>query len=163
MAENTPVAVKTPDRRLNRWDPFAFLEEMREDLERRLGNVWPAQRPPLQGPFGAMPWAPRTDVFEKEGNLVVKAELPGLNKEDIQVNVEDGDLIIKGERKTESETKEDSYYRMERSYGSFYRRLPLPAATAPDSVKAEYKDGILEVKVPVPAAPEKQATKVPIS
>lgn len=107
MAENTPVAVKTPERRLNRWDPFAFLEEMREDLERRLGSVWPAQRPPLQGPFGAIPWAPRMDVFEKEGNLVVKAELPGLKKEDIQVDVDDGDLIIKGERKTESETKED--------------------------------------------------------
>jgi HSP20 family protein len=163
MAGNSAVAVKTPEQRFRHWDPIAFLDELREDLERRFDSIFPARRPLQQGPFSTIPWAPRMDVFEKDGTLVVTAELPGMQKADIEVTVEDGDLVIQGERKSESETKEDSYYRMERAYGSFYRRLTLPASTTAESSNAAYQDGVLEVRVPLSAPPEKQATKVPVS
>lgn len=96
------------------------------------------------------------DVYEKDNALFVKAELPGLKKEDVQVEVEGEDLVIRGESKTESEVKDGDYYRSERSFGSFYRRLPLPAGVTSEQIQATLKDGVLEVRVPKPteAAPE---------
>jgi HSP20 family protein len=116
--------------------------------------------------MAAMPtrttWAPRADVYEKDGDLMVKAELPGVKKEDIQVSMDDGDLVIKGERKVESEVKEENYYRMERTYGSFMRRLPMPEQAEADKIQAKYADGVLEVRIPkvAQAKPEPQTIKV---
>ena len=74
---------------------------------------------------------PHVDVFEREGNLVVKAELPGVKKDDIDLAIEDGDLVLRAERREEHEVKEENWYRMERTYGSLYRRLPLPRGSRP--------------------------------
>lgn len=108
-------------------------------------------------------WAPRVDVFEKNGDLVVKAELPGAKKEDIEVTLAQGYLVIRGQKKAETEVKEEHYYRMEQSYGSFYRRLALPFEAIADQVKATYTGGILEVHIPKPTAeaePTSQAITV---
>jgi HSP20 family protein len=97
------------------------------------------------------------DVYEKDGNLIVKAEVPGMKKEDIKVEMDDGDLVLSGERKSESEVREEDYYRVERAYGSFYRRLQIPFDVKTEQIKATYKDGVLEIAIPKPA----QATPPP--
>ena len=95
-------------------------------------------------------WHPVVDMFEKDDTYVVKAELPGLKKEDISIDIEDRVLTLKGERKYENEVKEDHYYRRERSYGKFQRAFRLPTDINPDQVKAKFNDGVLEIEVPKP-------------
>jgi HSP20 family protein len=93
---------------------------------------------------------------------VVKAEVPEVKKEDIDVALEGGDLVIRGERKAEQEVKEEDYYRMERSYGSFYRRIPLGFEVKSEQVQAKYTDGVLEVSIPKPAETALQAQKIKV-
>ncbi len=93
-------------------------------------------------------WMPAIDVYDSKDNFVVKADLPGLNKEEIEVSIEDDTLILKGEKKQESETKEQNFYRSERLYGSFFRAIALPATVDPSKVVAEYKDGVLKLTLP---------------
>ncbi|RJP23243.1 MAG: Hsp20/alpha crystallin family protein [Candidatus Abyssobacteria bacterium SURF_5] len=93
-------------------------------------------------------WAPAVDVYEDENNIFVKAELPGLTDKDIDVNVIDSNLVIKGEKKKEEERKEKNYYRIERTYGAFQRSIPLPTAVDTEKVKASFKSGILEIEMP---------------
>jgi HSP20 family protein len=102
------------------------------------------------------------DEFEKNGSIVLKAELPGLKKEDVRVEMLGDDLVISGEAKSETEVKEQDYYRSERTFGSFYRRVPLPAGTKPEQVEATLTDGVLEVHIPRPATPMTEATKVEV-
>lgn len=108
-------------------------------------------------------WIPKIDVFEKEGELVLKADLPGVPKENVKVTVEDDYLVVAGDRKEEKEIKEENYYRMEREYGSFYRRLPLDFEVDPNLIKATFKDGILEVKVPILAKKGPEPKTIPIT
>jgi len=91
---------------------------------------------------------PAVDVFEKEDRFVVKAELPGMKEDDIDVSVVGDTLSIKGEKKTETETKDEDYYRCERSYGSFYRSIPIPSNVDADKIEASFEDGVLEVALP---------------
>lgn len=151
------MAIKEPPARrsetqLRRWDPF---EELRQEMARIWGmggTMFPWAPATLQRRLGReTPWAPSIDVYEKDNALIVKAELPGVKKEDVQVTLDDGDLVIRGERKAEHEVKEQDYYRMERSYGSFQRRLPLPFDVKPEQVTANFKDGVLELRIPRPA------------
>ena len=100
-------------------------------------------------------FTPRVDVFKEENELVVKADLPGLKKEDVHVTIEEGDLILKGERKEEKEVKKDDFYKAECFYGSFYRRLPLNFEAPPDKVNAKFTDGVLEVRLPMPPGEQK--------
>ena len=106
-----------------------------------------------------MPFTPRVDVLEKGGIPVVNAELPGVKQEDVQVELEDGDLVIRGETKAETEVKEESFYRMERSAGGFYRRLSLPFEVQPDQIQASMADGMLEVRIPRPTEQTAHATR----
>src|SRR5688572_2350778 len=108
-------------RKAARWQPGSLFEEMQSDLLRLFEGL-PLRRPS----FAAAMAMPRIDVFEKEGNLTVKAELPGVKKEDIDLEVEAGELVLHAERKEEHEIKEENWYRMERSTGELYRRIPLP-------------------------------------
>ena len=95
-------------------------------------------------------WYPSVDMFDNDGALVIKAELPGLSKDDIDVNIEDGKLTLSGERKSENEVAEDQYYRRERTYGKFVRAFALPADVDPDKIAAEFKDGVLKIEIPKP-------------
>jgi HSP20 family protein len=91
---------------------------------------------------------PEVDMFESNGNLILKAELPGLKKEDIEVTLTDGSITISGEKKQEDEIKRKDYYKLERSYGSFCRTFSLPMEVKGDKVKSTFKDGVLEVVMP---------------
>jgi HSP20 family protein len=145
-----------------------MLTQMETELERFFGERtpfagWPFFTPPLRR-LTELPgaWAPRADVFEQEGSVVFKAELPGVPKEAIEVTVEDGDLVVRGERKAEEKIEEKDYYRMERTYGSFYRRLPLPEGAKTEEIEATFKDGVLEVRVPKPATAQPAPTKIAV-
>jgi HSP20 family protein len=143
------VPAKVEDRRLRFPDPFDFFEDMRGEMARLWG-----QRPLIPRStfrMGEGIWAPRMDVFEKNGNVHIKVELPGVNKDAVKVEMDNGDLIIQAERKAEEEVREEDYYRMERTYGSFYRRVAIPFEVKAEQIKASYTDGVLEVEVPKPA------------
>jgi len=108
-------------------------------------------------------WLPEIDVFEKDGALVTRADLPGLKRDDVKVEAAEGYLRISGQRKAEVEEKKDHYLRCEREYGHFVRTVPLPEGTVPDAITATFTDGVLEVRVPLPAAASAAAPKtVPI-
>ena len=104
--------------------------------------------------FGVLPrtgtavWNPLVDIFENENELVIKAELPGMNAKDIEVRLENNVVTIKGERHFEKEAKEENYHRVEREYGSFSRTFALPTPVEAERVAAEYKDGVLKVTLP---------------
>ena len=101
-------------------------------------------------------WKPVVDIYDNDNNIVIKAELPGVAKQDIVVDVKGRFLTLKGERSSENEVKEDKYHRKERAYGKFKRVFTLPAEVDPDKIKADYKDGVLKIDIP---KPEKQKPK----
>jgi HSP20 family protein len=147
-------------------DPFALLRTMTGDLERAFDDpFWPSFRWPAFRGFAlpdAVAWSPKVDVFEKEGRLFTRVDLPGVKKGDVKVEVTDGRLALSGERTQEKEEKKDNTYRTEREYGSFYREVPLPEGVRLDDVKATFADGVLEVSVPLPARQEAKVRKVEI-
>ena len=93
-------------------------------------------------------WAPAVDIYEKDGNIVLKAELPGLDPKDVDVRVENNVLTLRGERKFDNEVKRDSYHRVERAYGTFTRSFTLPNVVDTGNIKADFKDGLLHVVLP---------------
>jgi HSP20 family protein len=105
-------------------------------------------------------WNPVVDIYENEENIVIKAELPGIDKNDIVIDVKGRVLTLKGERSTDNEVKEDNYYRQERSYGKFERAFALSVEVDPDKIKADYKDGVL--KIDIPKAEENKPRQVTI-
>jgi HSP20 family protein len=168
MAEASMVPVKTGNVKLRRAEPVGLLEEFEAEMERFWRRPWfGLWRSPLSRPFraftpAAMTWAPRMDVYEKDNAIIVKAELPGLKKDDVQVEIEGEDLVIRGESKVESEVKDEDYYRSERSFGSFYRRMPLPTGVTPEQIQASLKDGVLQVRVPKPAEDRSETKKIEV-
>ena len=147
-------------------DPFALLRDMTKQFDRLFeeGN-WPTFRWPsgFFKPVNAdVAFEPAIDVFEKDGRLVTKIDLPGMTKKDVKVEVTDGYLSIAGERKSEVEEKKDAFYRCERQYGSFYRAVPLPDGIKFEDVKATFTEGVLEVSVPLPATPKADVRRVEI-
>jgi len=147
------------------WNPWKMLEDFRDEME----EYWRGARFPAFTHFPRLhgkettEWLPSTDVYRTNGNLMVKADLPGLTKDDVEVMVEEGFLVVKGERKEEKEEKEKEYFRSERNYGSFYRRVPLPEDVELEKITAAVHDGILEVTVPLPKTLTKEAKKIAVS
>jgi HSP20 family protein len=105
-------------------------------------------------------WNPAVDLYEKDDHYMIKAELPGVDKNDIKIDLKDRLLTLSGERSYDKEVKEENYYRRERSYGKFQRAFTLPADVDSDKIKAEFKDGVLEIEVPKPE--EKKAKQVTV-
>lgn len=132
---------------LIRWDPFREMTSLQERMNRLFSDVL-ARSPVGEEEITRGAWVPAVDIYEKNECLVIKAELPGIRKEDVTVEVEDNTLTLKGEKKFESDVKEESYHRVERSYGSFQRSFTLPATVDQAKVKAVFKDGILEITLP---------------
>ena len=148
-------------------DPFTALRQMTSEFDRFFEDPFvTAFRFPrfFRTPRSAEPtgWLPEIDVFEKDNRLVTKIDLPGLKKDDVKVEVVEGQLVISGERKSEAEETKEQYYRCEREYGSFYRSVPLPEDVKLEDVKATFTDGVLEVSVPLPAKAETKPHKVEI-
>jgi HSP20 family protein len=126
-------------------DPFRELAAMQDRMARLFGDAY--LRDEDTGFRGN--WTPPVDIFETEQHdLVLKAELPGMTREDIEVTVENNTLILKGQKKFETEVKEENYRRVERTYGKFHRSFTLPTTVDTTKVGAEFKNGILTVKLP---------------
>jgi HSP20 family protein len=128
---------------LVRWDPFRELVAMSHRLNRTLNDPY---TPRTEDSFGA--WAPPVDIFERQDHLVIRAEVPGVQKDDMDVRIENGVLTLHGERKQETDVTEENAHRMERVYGAFTRSFALPTTVDATKVTATYKDGVLEVTVP---------------
>jgi len=135
------------------WRPFMDLTRWEREMDRMMDDFFGRR----MRPWWPERWfrrdemevaAPTVDLFEDKNDIVVKAELPGMDKDDIEVNLTNSTLTIKGEKKKEEEVKEANYYRCERAYGSFTRTLELPKDVHADKVKASFKNGVLEVRLP---------------
>ena len=122
--------------------PWSLMRRFNDEMDRWFGG---------SGETGeTQVWSPNIEVRERDNNLIVCADLPGMNKDDIKVEMTDEGLAIQGERKQEHEEKREGYYRSERSYGSFYRVIPLPEGANAEQAKATFKDGVLEITMPIP-------------
>ena len=141
--------------KMTRWSPFGQMaslwDEMNDLFEQHLGG-----RPLMRPLAGITRWAPSVDMYETDDEVVVKAEVPGMTKEDLEVTVTEEAVTISGESTAEEEVKEENYVRRERRSGKFTRRLPLPGAVHVEEAKAKFADGVLEVRVPKEAEPEKE-------
>ena len=144
---------------LVRWNPLREMTTMHNRLNRLVNEpFFRTHRFDDELSFGL--WNPAVDLYEKDDNFVIKAELPGVDKKDITIDLKDRVLTLSGERSYDNEVKEENYYRRERAYGKFQRVFTLPADVDSDKIKAEFKDGVLEIEVPKPE--EKKAKQVTI-
>ena len=131
---------------LVRWRPRRDLPALPDDVDRAFDRMLRSWMGPVS--FSEFNWHPTVDVGETNDEVVVKAEMPGMSKDDIEINVEDNQLTLSGEKKQEQEQKDTNYYRVERSYGAFRRIFTLPARVDVSKVKATYQNGVLTVRVP---------------
>ncbi len=149
---------------IQRWSPFDDLIDIQKDISkffrRAVGFGTGAATTGFESARG---WMPAVDIYASDGDLKVKAELPGVMPGDIDVSVSDGELTIKGERKSEKEMSEKNVYRMESSYGKFQRTITLPKETKAEDIKASYKDGVLTVEVPGAVKEEEKEPKKKIN
>jgi HSP20 family protein len=139
--------------------PFGFMRRFSEEMDRLFedfgfgqGIIAPTFERGLDqlGALGKGAWAPQVEVVERNNELVIRTDLPGMKKDDVQVDIDENSLVIQGERRSEQEEDGEGYYRTERSYGRFYRRIPLPKGVDPDEASADFRDGVLEITLPVP-------------
>jgi HSP20 family protein len=144
--------------KLTRWDPVRDLES----LSNRLNQVFGTAVRPDEAPVFA-DWTPSMDVEETDAEYVVKADLPDLRKEDVKVAIQDGVLTLEGERKQEKDEKTKRYHRIERTYGTFVRRLSVPSDVDQANVKAAFKDGVLTVHMPKSASAKPRTIDVAVS
>jgi HSP20 family protein len=142
----TSLAPKEGFRGIISRDPFLhdFEQRMRRLFGEGFGRFF---EPVPEESWSLTTWTPSCDIYETDNEIVVKAELPEVKKENIKVNLENNLLTIRGERKFEEETKKENYHRVERSYGEFLRSFTLPSFVDPNKIKAEYRDGVLRVSV----------------
>lgn len=147
---------------LTKWDPLGELEAMSGRLNRIFG------RHAVPGAEGhdmlkMADWMPSVDISETDKEFVIKAEIPGVKKEDVKVTIENGMLTIKGERKMEKEEKGKKFHRVERSYGSFVRSFRIPDGVDESKVKAEFKDGMMNVALPKSEKAKSKALEIPVA
>jgi HSP20 family protein len=131
---------------ISRWDPFRDLNTLQDRMNRlfhEAGRGWQGEEP-----AATTTWSPAVDIYETDGEIIVKAELPGVDRKDITLHLENNVLTLRGERRFEKETKEENYHRIERSYGGFSRSFSIPATVDEDNIRADYKDGILKIALP---------------
>ena len=147
--------------------PFAFMKRFSEEMDNLfedfgLGRGWLA---PITGAADLAPglWSPPVEMFERDNELVLRADLPGLTKDDVQVELSENGITIEGERKNAQEEKGEGYYRSERSYGKLYRRVHVPEGVNPEDAKATFRDGVLEVTMPAPKRAERKPRKLEIT
>lgn len=147
-----------------RQEPLNLLRQMTSELDRMFDEPWGLLRwAPTEAALPDAPvWAPKVDVMMKDGKIVTRVDLPGMKKDDVVVEVEDGFLTLSGERKKETKEDKDNVYREEREYGSFCRTVPLPKGVKADDVNATFNNGVLEVTVPLPPAAAPNSRKIMI-
>lgn len=126
-----------------RWDPFSDMVQLRDEIGRWFEGITEREKSKRSAV-----WAPNVDIKETDKEIQIKADLPGMKLEDIDVSVDEDQLVIRGERKEEKEEKDKDYIRVERSYGSFYRSFNIGVPVKSDRINATYKDGVLEITLP---------------
>jgi len=131
---------------ISRWDPFRDLGVLQDRMNRLFDDAGRGWR--KDEPAATTTWSPSVDIFETETEIVVKAELPGIERKDISLNLEKNVLTLRGERRFEKETKEENYHRIERAYGGFSRSFSIPATVDEEKIRADYRDGILKIALP---------------
>jgi HSP20 family protein len=142
-----------------RWEPLRELGSLQNEMNRLFNTVFDA---PPGGNGGTMRrWMPAMDLIETDEHFVLRADLPGMDEDDIKIELEDGTLTVSGERKAEHESKNEGYYRVERAFGGFSRSLALPKGIDPEGVSARFDRGVLEVRIPKPA--ERKPRRIEIS
>lgn len=155
-------------RRTNPYDlfsssPFALMRRMQDEVDRWFGEL-----APRRAWLGALrdeervDWAPAVDVFQRGDQLVVRADVPGMSKDNLNIEIGDDALTIRGERRDEHEEEREGVFRSERSYGSFCRVVSLPEGTITDSAKANFRDGVLEITMQAPSREVKRGRKIEI-
>ncbi len=147
---------------LVKWDPFRELEEVSNRLNRVFGRPLSRIEPNTEM-LPMADWMPSADISETDTSYLIKAEIPGVAKEDVKVTIENGMLTIQGERKMEKEEKNKKFHRIERSYGSFMRSFRVPDDADESGVKAEFKDGVLSVTLNKSAKAKPKAINVSVS
>lgn len=156
-------------------NPFAFMRRFADEMDHLFEDFGFSAGLHLPGPLtrgrellrresGLVPaeWSPRVDVLQREGQIVFRADLPGLSRDDVKVDVSDDTLTIHGERKHEKKEQREGYFYSECSHGSFYRAIPIPDGTDTSKVTAEFRNGVLEVTMPAPPKPEQKMRRVEI-
>ena len=150
--------------------PFSVMRRISDEMDRLFENFGMGRslfggdqdigRGMDVGGYGQAPtmWSPHIEVFERGGKLVIQADLPGMKRDDINVRIEDDEVVIQGERRQEQTNNQGGYYRSERSYGSFYRTIPLPEGTNADSANATFRDGVLEIELEAPRQQQRGRT-----
>lgn len=142
------------------WDPFKEMENMRKEMNRMFENFWSKEKKVLKGMKLKQP---AVDIENKKNEVVVKADLPGIDKKDLEVNVSSDRVEIKAKVKKEKEVKKKDYYKQERAYSGFYRAFSLPAIVNPDKAKTGFKNGMLKINLPkVKEIPKKKTKKLAI-
>lgn len=144
-----------------RWEPFRDLLTTQDRFNRLFSDT--LSRVFDDNELSTHTWAPSVDIFETDQNLVMKAELPGVDPKDVEARVEDGTLYLKGQRKFENEVKENNYHRIERSYGAFSRSFSLPSSIDAEKVAADYKDGVLTLTMPKREEAKPKTIKINVS
>jgi HSP20 family protein len=139
-------------------NPFSMMRRMQDEMDRVFSSAFGGGR---GGQQNMRAWSPAIEVSERDGNYVVCAELPGLRPEDVNVELADDALVIEGERRQEHEENQGGVHRTERSYGHFYRAVPLPDGVSGEQAQANFKDGVLEVKIPMNEQ-QQQRRRIPI-
>ncbi len=146
------LARKTPE-----FNPFGMMRRFTKDMERlfedfegfRFPSFFNREMFPVTTEFKDFDWMPQIEVMKTNGDLMIKADLPGMTKDDVKVELTDEALTISGERKEEKEEKREGFYRTERNYGRFYRYVPLPEGVKADQANALFRNGVLEVSLPM--------------
>jgi len=141
-----------------RWDPFRDMVTLRERMNKLFEDM--AASRGEEKDLTTNSWAPAVDIYETENEVVLTAEIPGIEEKDVEIKVEDNTLTLRGERKFEKETKEENYHRIERAYGSFFRSFTLPSYVDPDKIEAEHENGILKIRMPKRAELKPRKVKI---
>jgi len=143
---------------LIRWEPTREIQSVQQEMNRLFGTLFDSAA--AEGGVVSRRWIPAMDLVEEGDNYVLRADLPGLAENDVDIEVEDRVLTISGQRRAEHEQRKEGYYRLERASGSFSRSLTLPEGVDPQSIEASFDKGVLEVRIPKPA--ERKPTRVAI-
>jgi len=136
---------------ITRYEPWNLISQLHKELERNMA----------EGSTATAEWAPTVDIKEDKDKFVIHADIPGVKPEDIDISMENGVLTIKGEKKTEAETEREDYKRVERTFGSFYRRFSLPDTANSEAISAQSRHGVLELTIPKKA--EVQPKKISVT
>ena len=156
---------------MSRWNtdsygPFAWMRQMQDQLDRAVSGLWSGGGTPsswaADTTFSPSDWSPAIDVFQRGADVVIRADVPGLSKDDITVDIADDQLTIRGERRYDHEEERDGVFRSERHYGSFCRVVPLPQGAIADSAKATFNNGVLEIVVQAPSFDVRRGRRIEI-